>query len=151
MQKAVQVLSLRNCSLFTKSSSFSIIDFRRCSSIELSSLFHLTYFYINPRSAFCTQSKRRSRGPVMVAKKESKGTSGITTFIDLCSQSKSHMILFCCLGTKQWDGKYKHTVDLPKTTFGMGANSAVREPELQELWDENQVFMKVAEKNNGLV
>ena len=60
------------------------------------------------------------------------------------------MILCCCLGTKQGDGKYKHTVDLPKTTFGMRANSAVREPELQKLWDENQVFMKVAEKNNGV-
>ncbi|KAJ0601973.1 putative isoleucine--tRNA ligase [Helianthus annuus] len=52
-------------------------------------------------------------------------------------------------GTKQGDGKYKHTVDLPKTTFGMRANSAVREPEIQKLWDENQVFKKVAEKNNG--
>ncbi|MFS7928507.1 hypothetical protein Hanom_Chr04g00321601 [Helianthus anomalus] len=35
-------------------------------------------------------------------------------------------------GTKQGDGKYKHTVDLPKTTFGMRANSAVREPEIQK-------------------
>ncbi|GJR97994.1 hypothetical protein Tco_0270168 [Tanacetum coccineum] len=41
--------------------------------------------------------------------------------------------------TKQRDGKYKHTVDLPKTTFGMRANSSVREPELHKLWDENQV------------
>ncbi|XP_071730451.1 isoleucine--tRNA ligase, chloroplastic/mitochondrial [Rutidosis leptorrhynchoides] len=124
MQTSHSVLSLRRCSPFTKSSSFSIVDLHRCSSIELSSLFHFTKFYIYPRSTFCTQSKRRSRGPVMAAKKESKGT-------------------------KQGDGKYKHTVDLPKTTFGMRANSAVREPEIQKLWDENQVFKKVSETNNG--
>ncbi|GJZ99451.1 hypothetical protein Tco_0672002 [Tanacetum coccineum] len=41
-------------------------------------------------------------------------------------------------GTKQRDGKYKHTVDLAKTTFGMRANSCVRELN-QKLWDENQV------------
>ncbi|GJX26267.1 hypothetical protein Tco_0232563 [Tanacetum coccineum] len=40
--------------------------------------------------------------------------------------------------TKQRDGKYKHTVDLAKTTFGMRANSCVRELN-QKLWDENQV------------
>ncbi|CAH1427549.1 unnamed protein product [Lactuca virosa] len=115
MQTSHTVLSLRSCSSFTKSSSFRRIDFRIYSSIELSSLFHFSY---------CTVSKRRSRGPVMAAKKESKGT-------------------------KQGDGKYKHTVDLPKTTFGMRANSSVREPEIQKLWDENQVFKKVSEKNNG--
>lgn len=58
--------------------------------------------------------------------------------------------VFHCLGTKQGDGKYKHTVDLPKTTFGMRANSSVSEPEIQKLWDENQVFKKVSEKNNGV-
>ncbi|KAK1417856.1 hypothetical protein QVD17_26990 [Tagetes erecta] len=124
MQTSQTVLSLRRCSSFRKSYSFSIIDFHRCSAIEPSSLFRFTNCYIYPRSAFCTQSKRRSRGPVMAAKKESKGT-------------------------KQGDGKYKHTVDLPKTTFGMRANSTVREPEIQKLWDENQVFKKVAEKNSG--
>ncbi|GJT63488.1 mitochondrial outer membrane protein porin of 36 kDa, partial [Tanacetum coccineum] len=44
---------------------------------------------------------------------------------------------------------YKHTLDLPKTTFGMRANSSIREPELQKLWDENQVFKKVAENITG--
>lgn len=52
-------------------------------------------------------------------------------------------------GAKQEDGKYKHTVDLPKTTFGMRANSLVREPELQKIWDDNQVFKRVVEKNSG--
>lgn len=67
-------------------------------------------------------SKRRARGPVMAAKKGS--------------------------GTEQ-DGKYKDTVNLPKTTFGMRANSVVREPELQKLWEDNQVFKRVAERNDG--
>lgn len=52
-------------------------------------------------------------------------------------------------GIKQEDGKYKHTVDLPKTAFGMRANSSVREPEIQKIWEENQVFKKVVEKNSG--
>ncbi|PKI39641.1 hypothetical protein CRG98_039968 [Punica granatum] len=54
-------------------------------------------------------------------------------------------------GVKQDEGKYKHTVDLPKTSFGMRANSLVREPELQKLWDENQVFKRVVERNDGLL
>ncbi|MCE3049228.1 Isoleucine--tRNA ligase, chloroplastic/mitochondrial [Datura stramonium] len=52
-------------------------------------------------------------------------------------------------GAKQDDGKYKDTVDLPKTAFGMRANSTVREPELQKIWDDNQVFKRVVERNNG--
>jgi len=52
-------------------------------------------------------------------------------------------------GAKQEDGKYKHTVDLPKTTFGLRANSVVREPELQKLWEENQVLKRVSERNTG--
>lgn len=51
-------------------------------------------------------------------------------------------------GEKQ-DGKYKHTVDLPKTTFGMRANALTREPEIQKLWEENQVFKRVVDKNDG--
>lgn len=52
-------------------------------------------------------------------------------------------------GAKQDDGKYKDTVDLPKTAFGLRANSTVREPELQKIWDDNQVFKRVVERNNG--
>ncbi|KAF2289179.1 hypothetical protein GH714_029242 [Hevea brasiliensis] len=51
-------------------------------------------------------------------------------------------------GEKQ-EGKYKHTVDLPKTTFGMRANALTREPEIQKLWEENQVFKRVVNKNDG--
>ncbi|WOL06641.1 isoleucine--tRNA ligase, chloroplastic/mitochondrial isoform X1 [Canna indica] len=69
-------------------------------------------------------SKRRARGPVMAAKKASEGGM-------------------------QEEGKYKHTVDLPKTKFGMRANAVVREPEIQKLWEDNQVFKRVADKNTG--
>ncbi|KAL6522834.1 Isoleucine--tRNA ligase, chloroplastic/mitochondrial [Orobanche hederae] len=52
-------------------------------------------------------------------------------------------------GVKQEDGKYKQTIDLPRTSFGLRANSVVREPEIQRLWDENQVFKRVASRNSG--
>jgi isoleucyl-tRNA synthetase len=53
-------------------------------------------------------------------------------------------------GEKQEEGRYKHTVDLPKTTFGMRANALVREPEIQKLWEDNQVFKRVVDKNDGV-
>lgn len=59
-------------------------------------------------------------------------------------------VLMIVLGSKQEDGKYKHTVDLPKTAFGMRANSLIREPEIQKIWDENQVFNRVVDKNSGV-
>lgn len=59
-------------------------------------------------------------------------------------------IAWVCLETNEGDGKYKHTVDLPKTTFGMRANSLVREPEIQKIWDEHQVFNRVVERNTGV-
>ncbi|RVW55722.1 Isoleucine--tRNA ligase, chloroplastic/mitochondrial [Vitis vinifera] len=50
---------------------------------------------------------------------------------------------------KQEDGRYKHTVDLPKTAFGMRANSTSREPEIQKLWNDNQVFKRVVDRIMG--
>ncbi|XP_020261568.1 isoleucine--tRNA ligase, chloroplastic/mitochondrial isoform X1 [Asparagus officinalis] len=70
-----------------------------------------------------SSSKRRARGPVMAAKKAAEG--------------------------RKEEGKYKHTIELPKTTFGLRANSVVREPEIQKLWEENQVFKRVVERNTG--
>lgn len=52
-------------------------------------------------------------------------------------------------GEKQEEGRYKHTVDLPKTTFGMRANAVVREPEIQKMWEDNQVFKRVVDGNTG--
>lgn len=53
-------------------------------------------------------------------------------------------------GEKQNEGKYKHTLNLPKTAFGMRANSTAREPEIQKLWEENQVMKRVVERNNAV-
>ncbi|XP_042474785.1 isoleucine--tRNA ligase, chloroplastic/mitochondrial-like isoform X1 [Zingiber officinale] len=78
-----------------------------------------------PHGCGGSESKRRARGPVMAAAK--KASDG---------------------GIKE-EGKYKHTVDLPKTTFGMRANAVVREPEIQKLWEENQVFKRVSDRNTG--
>ncbi|XP_051125884.1 isoleucine--tRNA ligase, chloroplastic/mitochondrial isoform X2 [Andrographis paniculata] len=52
-------------------------------------------------------------------------------------------------GERQDDGKYKHTVELPRTAFGLRANSVVREPEIQKIWDENQVYKRVSGGNTG--
>lgn len=68
-------------------------------------------------------------------------------------RTQRYLELIACwffLGAKQEDGKYKHTVDLPKTTFGLRANAVMREPELQKLWEENQVLKRVSERNTGV-
>lgn len=54
------------------------------------------------------------------------------------------------LGSKREDGKYRHTVNLPDTAFGMRANSSVREPEIQRTWDDKQVYRRVVDRNNGV-
>ncbi|MCO5558729.1 hypothetical protein L7F22_012315 [Adiantum nelumboides] len=46
-------------------------------------------------------------------------------------------------------GKYKDTVDLPQTNFSLRANSVVREPEIQKMWEANKVLERVSEKNDG--
>ncbi|EXB74782.1 Isoleucine--tRNA ligase [Morus notabilis] len=114
-----RVLSKRTCSSFRKN---SLSSFHPKGSY-LFTLFNMKH-YSNYSSDEFNSSKRRSRGPVMAAKKAAEGG-------------------------KQEDGKYKHTVDLPKTTFGMRANSLVREPELHKIWDDNEVFKRVVDKNSG--
>ncbi|KAG5555048.1 hypothetical protein RHGRI_012551 [Rhododendron griersonianum] len=109
-----------------QSSSHKVLLLRTCSSFRKTPSISLLCFRRSYSSdEFHYSSKRRARGPVMAAKKASEGA-------------------------KQGEGRYKHTVDLPKTAFGMRANSAVREPEIQKLWDENQVFKRVSDRNNGV-
>ncbi len=43
------------------------------------------------------------------------------------------------------ENRYKDTLDLPQTEFPMRGNGAVREPEFQKQWDENQVYEKILE------
>eukprot|EP00252_Welwitschia_mirabilis_P004501 TRINITY_DN14836_c0_g1_i1.p1 TRINITY_DN14836_c0_g1~~TRINITY_DN14836_c0_g1_i1.p1 ORF type:complete len:1110 (-),score=238.68 TRINITY_DN14836_c0_g1_i1:463-3792(-) len=51
--------------------------------------------------------------------------------------------------SSQDNNKYKHTVDLPKTKFSLRANSVTREPEIQKLWEEKQVWRRLLSSNNG--
>lgn len=46
-------------------------------------------------------------------------------------------------------GKYKDTVNLPKTNFDMRANAVKREPEIQQFWEENQIYSRLSEENPG--
>ncbi|PIA61466.1 hypothetical protein AQUCO_00300755v1 [Aquilegia coerulea] len=121
-----KVLSQRTCSTLGKTASVELFCLRS-RYLNLSNnipFFNMRYCSTSSFEESSSVSKRRSRGPVMAAKKAAEGK-------------------------KQEDGKYKHTVDLPKTTFGMRANSIIREPEIQKLWDDNQVFKRVVDRNNG--
>ena len=44
---------------------------------------------------------------------------------------------------------YKPTVLLPDTPFGMRANAAVREPELQRKWEDEKTYERLLEKNEN--
>lgn len=46
-------------------------------------------------------------------------------------------------------GRYKDSVNLPITSFDMRANSAVREPQIQKLWEEREVARKLQQTNPG--
>ena len=39
--------------------------------------------------------------------------------------------------------EYKDTLNLPQTTLAMRANAAVREPEIQKFWEENNIYDKI--------
>ncbi|WJZ86927.1 hypothetical protein VitviT2T_006340 [Vitis vinifera] len=118
-----KVLSQRTASSFRSMNSVSLLYLRGSSSVHVPSLLKTATYSSYSSDNSSSSSKRRSRGPVMAAKKASEA--------------------------KQEDGRYKHTVDLPKTAFGMRANSTSREPEIQKLWDDNQVFKRVVDRNNG--
>jgi len=46
-------------------------------------------------------------------------------------------------------GSYKDTVNLPKTQFDMRANAPVREPEIQQFWNDSQIYQQLSEHNPG--
>ncbi|MBE9055101.1 isoleucine--tRNA ligase [Sphaerospermopsis sp. LEGE 08334] len=46
-------------------------------------------------------------------------------------------------------GKYKDTVNLPKTNFDMRANAIKREPEIQKFWEENNIYSRLSQENPG--
>ncbi len=53
--------------------------------------------------------------------------------------------------TKLGDNRpsYKETLNLLKTSFGMRANSAIREPELQKFWRERGIDFELGLRNKG--
>jgi hypothetical protein len=69
----VQVLSQRTCSSFRKTTSVSLFYLRGSPSVKVFSLLNMTHYTTGSSDEFCSSSKRRSRGPVMAAKKASEG------------------------------------------------------------------------------
>ena len=47
------------------------------------------------------------------------------------------------------EGVYSKTVNLPQTKFDMRANSVVREPQLQQFWEENKIYETLSQSNPG--
>lgn len=47
-------------------------------------------------------------------------------------------------------GVYSKTVNLPQTKFDMRANSVVREPQLQQFWQENRIYEQLSRENPGV-
>jgi isoleucyl-tRNA synthetase len=45
---------------------------------------------------------------------------------------------------------YSKTVNLPATKFDMRANSVVREPQLQQFWQDNKVYEQLCRDNPGV-
>ncbi|KAL4312315.1 hypothetical protein GQ457_01G031180 [Hibiscus cannabinus] len=119
-----RVLSPKAGSSLRKTASTNLLGIKGSSSVRVFSFLNIARCSSYSGGEFYSSSKRRSRGPVMAAKKASQGQ-------------------------KEEEGRYKHTVDLPKTAFSMRANALVREPEIQKLWDDHQVFKRVVDKNDG--
>ena len=44
---------------------------------------------------------------------------------------------------------YTGTLNLPKTGFSMRANLSQREPEMQKRWEEDNIYEKMLERNQG--
>ncbi|XP_068637235.1 isoleucine--tRNA ligase, chloroplastic/mitochondrial isoform X1 [Aristolochia californica] len=118
-----RAFSMRTCSSVARTAGPGPLLLRR-SSCNRGFLYSAIEAYsTNPSQNCNSASKRRARGPLMAAQKASEGS-------------------------KNEDGRYKDTVNLPKTNFSMRANSVVREPQIQKLWDDNQVFKRVVDRNS---
>ncbi|GAB4814888.1 hypothetical protein N2152v2_001934 [Parachlorella kessleri] len=52
-------------------------------------------------------------------------------------------------GKEKEESVYSKTVNLPQTVFDMRANSVVREPQLQQWWEENRIYEKLSRENPG--
>ena len=52
---------------------------------------------------------------------------------------------------KEDESPYRSSVSLPDTAFSQRANAVVREPELQQFWEEEGIYKDLADKNPGEV
>ena len=43
----------------------------------------------------------------------------------------------------------KNSLNMPKTSFPMRGNLPKKEPEILAFWEENDIYQKVAEQNQG--
>ena len=50
---------------------------------------------------------------------------------------------------KEVENKYSHTIFLPQTSFDQRANSLKREPEIQKWWEDEHIYKRLNERNNG--
>ena len=46
-------------------------------------------------------------------------------------------------------GQYKDTLNLLQTDFNMRANAVIREPEIQQYWQEQQIYQRLSRENPG--
>lgn len=46
-------------------------------------------------------------------------------------------------------GQYKDTLNLLKTDFDMRANAVIREPKIQQYWQEQQIYQRLSRENPG--
>lgn len=47
--------------------------------------------------------------------------------------------------------RYRNTVSLPQTGFDQRANAPVREPQIQQFWEDSQVYKKLFQDGEGTV
>lgn len=78
----VQVLSQRTCTSFRKTTSVGFSNFRGSTSVKVWSLLNVTRYCTYSSVEFFSSSKRRSRGPVMAAKKASEGDNVLIFYTD---------------------------------------------------------------------
>lgn len=77
-----QLWSLKSCSSLREPTSVSLLNLRSSSSARVFSLMNMTRYSTYSNDDSCPSGKRRSRGPVMAAKKRSEGRECDLTLLD---------------------------------------------------------------------
>ncbi|GMP30255.1 hypothetical protein CsSME_00005002 [Camellia sinensis var. sinensis] len=134
-----------------KTTSITLLYFRRSSSVKVFSLLNLAcYILLVLVASFVLHQSKDLKDLLWQRKKHLK----LIIERYAAHYVSSFSVPLTCL--RLFRGKARRRdiqaySDLPKTAFGMRASSAIREPEIQKLWDENQMFKRVSDRNNGLL